>query len=154
MSEVDPVGPWRSVRLAVVEESERDSCFTVGLSEAEDGMARSLVFQCSSREPDSQDIRLGLDTYCTITERASVHYGGVEEVTLNGHALRLVFGATATAELGLGGEPAAFDLDLDIPPSQLPALASGFRRVFGYGNPEQRPRVLALGTSHEDLSVS
>jgi immunity protein 10 of polymorphic toxin system len=148
MSEVDPVSPWRTVRLAVVEESERDSCFTVGLSEDEDGMARSLVFQCCSREPDGQDIRLGLDTYCTITECAAVHYGGVDEVTLNGHALRLVFGATASAELGLDGESAAFDLDLDIPSSQLVTLADGFRRVFGYGNPEQRPRVLEFGVTH------
>jgi hypothetical protein len=147
MSEVDPVSPWRTVRLAVVEESERDSCFTVALSEDEDGMARSLVFQCSSRAPDGQDIRLGLDTYCTITECAAVHYGGVDEVTLNGRALRLVFGATATAELGLDGESAAFDLDLDIPPGQLPAVADGFRRVFGYGNPEQRPRVMELGVA-------
>jgi Immunity protein 10 len=57
------------------------------LAEHADGTGRRVEIQ-RSLHPDEQDLALGQDTYCLVTEEQAIHYGGVldwriEESTLH-----------------------------------------------------------------------
>ncbi len=52
---------------------------SAGVSEGEDGSGMALVFVCSLREPDEQDIASGMDTYCLVTADQAAAYGVVAE---------------------------------------------------------------------------
>ncbi|WP_168220813.1 Imm10 family immunity protein [Streptomyces sp. RFCAC02] len=130
------------VRLTDVRENTADGCFTVGLSEDEQGAARHLILQCSLQPPDEQDVRLGMDTYCTITEEGATAYGGVAGATLRDSVLRLRFTPATADELELT-EP-SLSLRLRVPGERITELGRALRRVLTYGTPDHRPAVLDL----------
>jgi hypothetical protein len=43
-------------------------CMVAAVAERDDGTGRALMFQAGHEPPDEQDVRLGMDTYCVVTE--------------------------------------------------------------------------------------
>ena len=48
----------------------------LAFAEQPDGTGRAVIFQIDASR-DDQDMALGMDTYCVVTEDAATYYGGV-----------------------------------------------------------------------------
>ncbi len=115
---------------------------SAGVREAEAGDGMMLTFQCCTYEPDDQDIALGWDTYCVVTADQGTAYGAVQELTLRGNVLRVVFDVDALEALGLP-EP-EMEAVLDVDEQSLGQLRQGLRHILAYGRADARPKVLKL----------
>lgn len=134
--------PWMVVRRAVAEENPHGDVRTAAMADTEDGDNRYLIVQCLLSEPDAQNRRLGLDTYCLLNEEGAVHYGGVLSAVLRGRTLEFAFDDDAAAELELPGSTVA--LELRVPEEGIAELARGLARILTYGDPRQHPARLEL----------
>lgn len=129
-----------TARVAGVD--DRD-CLVAGVAEGEDGTGRSLIFQALDEDPPSQqDIDLGQDTYCLVTETQGTAYGCVEELVIKGNTLRVVLRPEALDDLDL--DVAFVEVELAVSPESLDAFREMLREIFAYGRADARPRVLQL----------
>ncbi|WP_319171414.1 Imm10 family immunity protein [Streptomyces sp. ME08-AFT2] len=118
-----------------------ESAFLVGLAENEFGDGSNITLQSGLEEPDSQQRKHGLDTYCILNETGEMQYGGLEAVRLMENCLVLKFSFDAAQTLSLPGR----ELILGIAPEvDVDALRSGLRRALTWGDPERVPQVLEL----------
>lgn len=79
---------------------------------------RALVF-------DSQDVKLGQDTYCVCVDAAATHYGGVKFWAVgNSGTLRVDLSNPASIELGLCG------FNIDLPRKHVKAARVALQRVL------------------------
>jgi hypothetical protein len=101
-----------------------------------------MTFQCALSEPDGVDRASGMDSYCVSNELGMTFYGGVQEISLNDQALRVVFDLKAAQELGLD-EP-IIEVQLEVDEDSVSQLRDGLRRILTYGRQEARPRVMEL----------
>lgn len=131
-----PSPDFDTVSLVTVEENQ--DAFVVGLSQDQAGDGAYLILQSGLTPPDEQDAATGLDSYCLLDETGVVHYGGVTRASLEGTTLTLALSQEAAAELG------ARVLTLTVPGGDTGRLAAGLRRVFSYGNPDQRPELAGI----------
>jgi Immunity protein 10 len=93
-------------------------------AENEDGSGARLDLQ-RGFEFDDQDRRLGLDTYCLVTEDGAVHYGGVRDWSLHGNSLEITLTRKAAQVLGVDG------FRIRLPPSaDLDALARSIALIL------------------------
>lgn len=117
--------------LGSVDEDSDHWCLSAGVSENLDGTGFALIFQRSLREPDEQDVALGMDSYCLVTAQQGTDYGCVTEVVRKDILLRVVVTPEATEPLGLDGTEfeATLELDRDV----IEQLRDGLRRVLNYG---------------------
>ncbi|UBU13520.1 Imm10 family immunity protein [Nonomuraea gerenzanensis] len=131
-----------TAQVAGAYEHPEDECMSAGVSETEAGDGMMLTFQCCTYEPDEQDIALGWDTYCVVTADQGTAYGAVQELTLRGNVLRVVFDVDALEALGLT-EP-EIEAVLDVDEQSIGQLRQGLRHILAYGRADARPRVLEL----------
>jgi hypothetical protein len=129
-------------QVAGVDEDSDHACLSAGVSENLDGTGFALIFQCSLREPDEQDVALGMDSYCVVTAEQGTDYGCVTEVILKDNLLRVVVTPEATEPLGLDDTEieATLDLDGDV----IEQLRDGLRRILNYGRLSARPTTLQI----------
>ncbi|WP_457964704.1 Imm10 family immunity protein [Arthrobacter sp. D1-29] len=88
-------------------------------------------------DPDDQDRRLGLDTYCLVLPTGATAYGCLASASVSGQRLRLTFPADRLTELGL--TDSTLELQLELEAASLDVLVTGLRQVLG------SPRGPALG---------
>jgi hypothetical protein len=50
-------------------------CLVAAVSERDDGASRTLMFQAGHEPLDEQDVRLGMDTHCLVTENQAPRTG-------------------------------------------------------------------------------
>jgi Immunity protein 10 len=72
------------------------------LAEHADGRGRWLEVQ-RPLHVEAQDLALGLDTYCLVTEEQATHYGGVLAWRIEGTVLHLDLTEEASRALGASG---------------------------------------------------
>jgi Immunity protein 10 len=82
------------------------------LAEHADGSGRRVEVQ-RALEFDDQDLALGMDTYCVVTEEQATHYGGVLHWRIEGSTLHV----DLTEEAGRAMGASAFRIAL--PESEL-----------------------------------
>ncbi|MFI5908283.1 Imm10 family immunity protein [Dactylosporangium sp. NPDC051541] len=128
--------------VASVAGVDEESCLVAAVGERDDGTGRALIFQAGDEPPDAQDVRLGLDTYCLVTERHGTAYGCVREVSIDGGRMRVVVSEDALADLGL--EDAEIIVELAADPRALVAFREYLARILTYGRPDARPAVLRV----------
>ncbi|KUN05544.1 hypothetical protein AQI96_35170 [Streptomyces canus] len=116
-----------------------DSALVVGLAEDESGEGRQLVLQCSLREPDDQDQRLGQDTYCVLNETGGIVYGGIEAVTFSPAGISFRFSLAAAEKLALPLPEVIVGI---APEVQVEPFRKELRRVLTYGDPQKVPSLL------------
>ena len=105
-------GPWGADTLLAVtieltarvmggEVDDGDEVVEAGLAEHADGSGWALFFQRTDYEPDEQDIRWGMDSYCLTTGGGLTVYGGLRRAELDGDVLRLILSSGAAEVLRL-----------------------------------------------------
>lgn len=130
--------PYWVIRYVESGESVPGGPFTVFVAEDDNGDGHHLDLQCMPDEPSPQNVRLGLDSYCIVSESGGVQYGGLKEVALHPDRLVLQFMDDAVEELEL---PSGV-VELGIAPGvDIDEIRSGLRKVLSYGNPGQIPRM-------------
>lgn len=72
-------------------------CLVAGVAERDDGTGRALMFQAAHEPPDEQEVRLGMDTYCLVTENQATAYGCVRELAIDGERMHVVVSQEALA---------------------------------------------------------
>ena len=72
------------------------------LAEHPDGTGRRLEVQ-RPLQVDEQDVALGLDTYCLVTEEQATHYGGVLDWQIEESMLHLDLTEDASRVIGASG---------------------------------------------------
>jgi len=120
-----------------------DGWFEVGVSENSDGTGRVLVFQCLLEEPDEQNRRLGMDTYCVSNESGGSTYAGVEAVEADSARLRVIFTDTAAEELELADKEVEVDVS-GLPGDTIADINAGLRKVLAYGREDARPNRISI----------
>ncbi|HUS31456.1 MAG TPA: Imm10 family immunity protein [Kofleriaceae bacterium] len=111
--------------LAVgVDDSEELQCFTLGFAEEADGSGPALMFQ-RAYAFDEQDIELGFDTYCLVTDSQSTTYGGIEKWQLAEGWLRLSLSFKAAEDLGVDR-----DLLIQFAPVHMELVRSALARIL------------------------
>ncbi|MDO9456621.1 Imm10 family immunity protein [Nocardioides sp.] len=136
---------WTEVAFVSVGES--DDAFVVAFEEIED-KGRALFLMSDLEEPDDQEIKLGMDTYCLVNQDDETHYGGVERVTLDGRSLGLHLLKGAADKLGLP-RVVRLELTVDVDEATVAELRGGLRWVLTFGNPLHHP-ALELGEEPDE----
>jgi Immunity protein 10 len=117
-------------------------CLVAAVAEREDGTGRALMFQAGDEPPDEQDVRLGMDTYCVVTEGQGTAYGCVRELSIDGDRMRVVVSDEALADLGL--DHGVIEVRFEVPPETVEVLRDYLGRILTYGRPDARPTVMRL----------
>ncbi|MEV4539324.1 Imm10 family immunity protein [Asanoa sp. NPDC049518] len=128
--------------IARVAGVDDEYCLVAAVAEWEDGTGRALMFQAGEEPPDEQDVKLGMDTYCVVTEDQGTAYGCVREVSIEGDRLRVVVSDEALADLGL--DQGVIEVQLAVPPESVEVLREYLGHILTYGRPDARPTVLRL----------
>jgi hypothetical protein len=117
-------------------------CLVAAVAERDDGTGRALMFQSGPEPPDEQDVGLGMDTYCLVTEDHGTAYGCVRELAIDGDHMQVSIAQEALADLGL--DDATIRIQLAVEAQSIEVLRGYLRRILTYGRPEAQPLVLRL----------
>ncbi|MFE6227983.1 MULTISPECIES: Imm10 family immunity protein [unclassified Streptomyces] len=113
---------------------------TAGVAESADEESFALDFQGGAEEPDEQDVRLGMDSYCVITPDQNAAYGCVRTVELERGLLRVTFDPASLEDLGLN-DP-VLEAVLHAPAEDVARMREALKRILAYGRPGAVPIVL------------
>ncbi|MFF9340313.1 MULTISPECIES: Imm10 family immunity protein [unclassified Streptomyces] len=113
-----------------------------GVAESEDERGFALEFQGDSEEPDEQNIRLGMDSYCVVTPDQNTAYGCLRAVELEGNLLRVTFDPAHLDDLGLG-DPVV-EAVLQAPADDIARMREALRRILTYGRADALPVMTGL----------
>ena len=117
-------------------------CLVAGVAERGDGTGRALIFQAAHESPDEQEVKLGMDTYCLVTENHGTAYGCVRELTIDGDRMHVVVGLDALNDLGL--DDSEIQVQLAVQPEAIDVLRDYLGRILTYGRSDARPASLRL----------
>ena len=84
--------------VAQVAGVDDEYCPVAAVAERDDGAGRVLMFKAGDEPPDEQEVRLGMDTYCVVTENHRTAYGCLKELSIDGDRMRVVVGDEALAD--------------------------------------------------------
>jgi hypothetical protein len=129
--------PGFVVEKLVVAEQEDLDAFVIALHGAH-GTGEYLELE-KAHALDEQDVVMGMNTYCTVTDAGACQYGGIVACVLEPASLVLEFTEPAAATLGL---PAHLELTLHRAGEDLGKLRAGLLRMFG--EDLQRPARLVV----------
>jgi hypothetical protein len=116
-----------------------EPCLVAAIAEHIDGSGRALMFQAGDEPPDEQDVRLGMDTHCLVTENHGTACGCVRELTINGNQMHVIVAQDALADLGLNHSE--IRVQLVVEPHSIEILREYLGRILTYGRPDARPTV-------------
>ena len=122
------------------EENEEDEYYEAAAGESARGGGIGLMIQRTTYEPEEQDIRAGLDTYCLVNG-ALVDYGGVVRATRTGAVLDLELTAGAAEVLRLDER---LRIHLDGEEGAVETFFTGLRRVLDWGRADARPELVGF----------
>lgn len=125
-----------------LDEADQGDCVMAGVAESDDEEAFSLLFMCDFDEPDSQEMRLGMDTHCLVTPDQGTAYGCVREVELDGDVLRVTLNPSSVDALGVA-DPVIEAL-LRAPVADVTRMLEVLPRILAYGRSDARPRLIKL----------
>ncbi|MET8508743.1 Imm10 family immunity protein [Streptomyces sp. NPDC004787] len=116
-----------------VEESEGN----LFLHGGEDGRTWCINIQECYDAEDEQEIELGMDTYCIVSEPGqNCCYGGVIECEIGDQGLYLRLSGETASDLGLDEETY---FDLNIPDEEMRTLRRGLKEVLSSGRQDSIP---------------
>jgi hypothetical protein len=117
-------------------------CLVAGVSERDDGIEHTLLFQAGHEPPDEQDVELGMDTHCVVTTNQATAYGCVRELTIDGDRMQVIIASDALADPGL--ENAEIRVQLAVDAQSVENLREYRGHILTYGRPDAQPAVLRL----------
>ncbi|WP_030326549.1 Imm10 family immunity protein [Streptomyces flavochromogenes] len=128
---------YRFMASSVATEMDVDGEMQAGVAEDDEGFF--LLFTRTVGEPSSQDISLGLDTYCVMTPDQCTAYGCVREVALTDTLLTVTLAPDCLDDLEL--EDTKIEAVLDVPTESIDELRGVLAKVLAFGREEARPRL-------------
>ncbi|MFF0485279.1 Imm10 family immunity protein [Streptomyces sp. NPDC004435] len=114
-------------------------CPSAGVIESEDEESFVLEFQSFVEEPDEQNVRLGMDSYCVVTPDQNTAYGCVRTVELSGDLLRVTLDPAYLDDLGL--DDPVIEAVLNAPPEDVARMREALVRILAYGRSDALPTV-------------
>ncbi|WP_207897219.1 Imm10 family immunity protein [Amycolatopsis pittospori] len=134
-----------AVEVGYFEDYEDDETVEVGIAGVDGaGVRRSFSIQRSTYEPDEQEVRSGMDSYCVSTERGVTVYGCLRGVRLTGAQLTLEFTAEDAAILDV---PIAVEADLSGSRTDDVVLSGRLREILAWGAHDKRPELIGLSAA-------
>lgn len=134
---------YRFTARAVAAEFDPDNdVMTAGVAEDGDGGGFILLFMSSMGEPSRQNVSLGLDTHCLVTQDQGTAYGCVREITLSNQLLTVSLDPASRDDLGL--EDAEIEAELDVPEEDIERMREVLAQVLAFGRADARPRRVEL----------
>ncbi|MFH9736842.1 Imm10 family immunity protein [Streptomyces roseolus] len=113
-----------------------------GFAESEKEEDFAIEFQGGLEEPDEQDIRLGMDSYCVVTPDQNTAYGCLRTVELEGDLLRLTFDPAHLDDLGL--DDPVVEAVLQAPTEDVIRMKETLQHVLTYGRTDALPVVTGI----------
>lgn len=107
--------------VGILEPNDCDGTLVLVLEEGE-APGHRLEIQ-RALEFDQQDINLGMDTYCLVTESGATHYGGIQDWVVNVNQVDIELDLVACQQLGTSG------FLIDIEPAKIDAVKHALRRL-------------------------
>lgn len=124
----------RSARTEV----DPDGYFTeAALAESEDGSGFILMFMAGEKEPDDQEVALGMDTHCLVTAEQGTAYGCVRAAVLTDNVLRISLNPEALDDLRLTDRE--IEAVIEVPTEDLTLFRDVLAQVLDYGRTEAVP---------------
>ncbi|MBZ9641370.1 Imm10 family immunity protein [Streptomyces sp. PSKA30] len=134
---------YRFTVRAVAAEVDPDSdVMQAGVAEDEDGEGFILLFMSNIGVPSAQNVSLGLDTHCLVTQDQGTAYGCVREVTLSERLLTVSLDPDSLDDLGL--EDAEIEAELAVPDQDVQRMREVLAQVLAFGREDARPRRVSL----------
>ena len=128
-------------RMASFVRDDAAEVVIAGFAEFADGSGRALLFQAATYEPEEQDVRGGMDTYCiTNSDGSAVEYGGLRQAQLVGNELSLFFAAETARAFGIDHE---VKVRFEVDESAFREFKDGFPQVVlvPWGRADQVPTL-------------
>ncbi|MET9119380.1 Imm10 family immunity protein [Streptomyces longwoodensis] len=131
-----------TARLVVAEVDADNDLMQAGVAEDQDGDGFFLLFMSNIAEPSAQNVSLGLDSHCVVTQAHGTAYGCVQEVTLSDRLLTVSLDPTSMDDLEL--EDPEIEAELDVPEEDIERMRVVLAQVLAFGRPDARPRRVDL----------
>jgi hypothetical protein len=128
-------------RVASFVRDDTAKVLIAGFAEFADGSGRALLFQAATYEPEEQDVRGGMDTYCiTNSDGSAVKYGGLRQAQLVGNELSLLFTPETAHAFGIDDE---VKVSFEVDAGALRKFKDGFPQVVlvPWGRADQVPTL-------------
>ncbi|MGY1500586.1 Imm10 family immunity protein [Streptomyces sp. QTS52] len=133
----------RFTARAVIAEVDLDNdVMQAGVAEDEAGEGFFLLFMSNIRELSRQNMSLGLDSHCVVTQAHGTAYGCVRAVTLSGRRLTVSLDPASLGELGL--DAPEIEAELDVPDEDIERMREVLAEVLAFGRADARPRHVEL----------
>ncbi|MFF4097499.1 Imm10 family immunity protein [Streptomyces sp. NPDC001834] len=113
-----------------------------GFAEDEAGDGFFLLFMSNIGEPSRQNVTLGLDSHCLVTQDQGTAYGCVREVTLSNGLLTVSLDPASLDDLGLADT--TIEAQLDVPDEDIERMRDVLVQVLAFGREETRPQRVDL----------
>ncbi|MCX4537657.1 Imm10 family immunity protein (plasmid) [Streptomyces sp. NBC_00841] len=113
-----------------------------GFAEDEAGDGFFLLFMSNIGEPSRQNVTLGLDSHCLVTQDQGTAYGCVREVTLSNGLLTVSLDPASLDDLGLADT--TIEAQLDVPDEDIERMRDVLVQVLAFGREENRPQRVDL----------
>ncbi|WP_367575239.1 Imm10 family immunity protein [Streptomyces griseoaurantiacus] len=131
-----------TARAVVAEVDPDNDVMQAGVAEEQDGEGFFLLFMSSIAEPSRQNVSLGLDSHCVVTQAHGTAYGCVREVALSDGSLTVSLDPTSLDDLEL--EDSEIEAELDVPDEDIERLREVLAQVLAFGRPDARPQRVDL----------
>lgn len=128
-----------AVEVGFFEDHEDEEVLEIGFAGVDSsGVRRTFSVQRSTGEPEEQDIRYGMDSYCVSTEQGVTVYGCLRRVRIAGTLLTLEFAAEDAEVLQMS---TPVEVDLRESGVDIAELAGELREILLWGAESKRPRM-------------
>ncbi|MFD7403555.1 Imm10 family immunity protein [Streptomyces sp. NPDC059866] len=134
---------YRFTARAVAAEVDSDNdVMQAGVAEDEVGEGFILLFMSNIGAPSAQNVSLGLDTHCLVTQEQGTVYGCVREVTLSEGLLTVSLDPDALDDLGL--EDAEIEAELAAPDEDVQRMREVLAQILAFGREDAQPLRVSL----------
>ena len=134
---------YRFVARAAGAEIDPDGDFIeAGVAEGDGGSGFVMLFMCDGKDPDDQEVSLGMDTHCLVTANQGTAYGCVRTAVLSENVLRVSLEPSALAALGL--EDTEIEAVLEAPAEDIARFREVLPQVLAYGRKDARPERIEI----------
>ncbi|MFD6285808.1 hypothetical protein [Streptomyces sp. NPDC060205] len=131
-----------TARAVVTEVDQANDVMQAGVAEDDKGEGFFLLFMSNIGAPSHQNVSLGLDTHCLVTQDHGTAYGCVREVALSAHLLTVLLKPASLDDLGLSNTK--IEALLEAPQEDIQRLRDVLAQVLTFGREDARPRRLGL----------
>ncbi|MEE4490317.1 Imm10 family immunity protein [Streptomyces sp. BE230] len=95
------------------------------------------MFTAGEKEPDDQEVALGIDTHCLVTAGQGTAYGCVRKAVLTGNVLRISLDPEALDDLRL--TDSEIEAVVEAPSEDITPFREVLAQVLGYGRADAVP---------------